>query len=218
MKKLLLLLLAFMPILNTSFAQSQSQKQIIKERKETAKLTEKAIEKKAIKEAKTQAKELTKDGWKAAPGSLSLEKQLSNLLLRQYEMKGNFPTYIIGKSSAVAASYGVARRQAIARARLEIATNIGAEVAALTEMTDVNTELSAGEVETVAKMVDTSKQLVQQSIGKTDIVFEAYREKDNKTEVQIGLTYDGKLAKSTILDLFDKDNAEIKQKLEKLTE
>lgn len=207
------------------FAQSSSnygierkaQKEIIKERKEAAKLSKKAIETKAVKEAKKQAKELKKDGWKAAPGSVSLEKQISNLLLRQYELDGNFPKYIIGKSSASASSYGVARKQAITRARVEVATNMEAEIAALTENTDSNVELNANEVQTVAKMLDTSKQLVQQKIGRTEVVFEAYRNVDGNTEVQVGITYDGSIAKSVILELFEKDNAEIKQKLEELT-
>lgn len=207
------------------FAQSSSnyeierkaQKEIIKERKEAAKLSKKAIETKAVKEAKKQAKALKKDGWKAAPGSVSLEKQISNLLLRQYELDGNFPKYIIGKSSASASSYGVARKQAITRARVEVATNMEAEIAALTENTDSNVELNANEVQTVAKMLDTSKQLVQQKIGRTDVVFEAYRNVDGNTEVQVGITYDGSIAKSVILELFEKDNAEIKQKLEELT-
>lgn len=181
-----------MPAFTVAFAQSselESQMQIIKERNATAKLTDKEIEKKAIKEARKQAKALEKDGWKPAPGSLSLDKQLSNLLLKQYEMHGNLPVYIVGKSSARSTSYGMARKQAIARARVEIATNMKAEVASLTEISDANTELSNGEVETMAKMVDTSKQLAQQSIGKTDIVFEAIREKGNVVEVQIGLVY-----------------------------
>lgn len=200
----------------TDVSTTAATNQVIEERREVSKLTDQAIEQKAARNAKKQAKELKKSGWKAAPGSQPLDKQLADLLLRQYAMDGNFPKYIIGKSSARAGSYGVARRQAAARARVEIATAMGAEVAALTEVTDANTELSAGEVATVAKMVDTSKQLVQQSIGKTDIIFEAYREINGNTEVQIGLSYDGKLAKQTILSLFDKDNAEIKQKLEKL--
>lgn len=202
---------------DTSSLPGQSQEQLIKERKKAAKLAEKTINAKVLKDARKQAKELKKEGWKAAPGSLPLEKQLSNLLLMQYEMSGNFPKYIIGKSAATGGSYGVARRQASTRARLEIATNMNAEIAALTENTDANTELSKGEAETVAKMVDASKQLVQQSIGKTDVVFEAYREVAGNTEVQIGLAYDGKLARATLLKLFEKDNAEIRRKLDELT-
>lgn len=221
MKRLLLLLF----LVQCSFIMAYPQNgttsdatitQNIKERRDMSKLSNQEIEQKSVREAKKQAKELKKDGWKAAPGSLPLEKQLAELLFRQYAMNGNFPKYIIGKSSARAGSYGVARRQATARARVEIATAMGAEIAALTEITDANTELSAGEVATVAKMVDTSKQLVQQSIGKTDIIFEAYREVNGNTEVQIGLSYDGNLAKQTILGLFEKENAEIKGKLEKI--
>lgn len=193
-------------------------KQIIKDRKDAVNLSKKEICKRAIKEAKRQAKALKKDGWKAAPGSISLEKQLSNLLLRQYEMNGRFPAYIIGKSSATSGSYAVSRKMAITRARVEIATNIEAEVVALTEITDSNVELTREEVQTIAKMIDTSKQLVQQSIGRTDVIFEAYREVDSKTtEVQVGITYDGQMARSTMLKLFGEDESKIKQKLEELT-
>lgn len=222
MMKRLPLVMLMMLSMSTAFAQNDdvanpTQKEIIKERRETAKLTAKAMDTKILKDAKKQAKAMKKAGWQEAPGSLPLEKQLSNLLLRQYELNGRFPAYIIGKSSAKASTYGVARKQAITRARVEIATNMGAEIAALTESTDANTELSDGEVETIAKMVDTNKQLVQQSIGKTDIVMEAYREVDGKTEVQVGLSYDGKMAKDTLLKLFEKENEQIKQKLDNMT-
>ena len=98
----------------------------------------------------------------------------------------------------------------------EGASQMKLEVAALTEETDMNTELSAGEVETVAKMVDTSQTMIQQSLGRTEVVLDIMRTTGGKTESQVAVSYDGNLAKETLLSIFEKEDAQIKQKLQDL--
>lgn len=210
----------------TTFAQSNNgladskmtQKEIVKERRETAKWASKEISKKAIKDARKQAKELKKQGWQAAPGTLSIEKQLSDMFIRQHTYEGQFPKFIIGQSSAVSTDAAVARKQAVTRARVDVANNIKLEIAALTEETNSNMVLSTGEIETVTKSVETSQALIQQSLGRTEVVFDIVRTVNGKVEENVAVSYDGNLAKTTILELFEKDNAEIKDKLQKLLE
>ena len=124
----------------------------------------------------------------------------------------------MGIGTAKAATYGMARKQAVARARLDIAASLQAEVASLNETSDGNTELSNGEVETMAKMMETSQTLVQQSIGRTNVVYEIFREVDGKTEVRVAVSYDGNAAKETLIKLFDEDNAELRAKLQRMLE
>lgn len=169
-----------------------------------------------LKDANKQAKQLKKEGWRPAPGTLPLEKQLNEVYTRMYMYEGRFPKYFIGRSSGRSTSAGMARKQALTRARVDVASQMKLEIAALTEETDMNTELSAGEVETVAKMVDTSQTMIQQSLGRTEVVLDIVRTLDGKTESQVAVSYDGNLAKETLLSIFEKEDAEIKQKLQNL--
>lgn len=196
----------------------KEHKLVVKERKELAKLTAKQFKGQMLKEAKKQAKALKREGWKPAPGTMPIENQLSEYYIQLHELDGRFPKYIMGRASAKGSTYGVARKQAVARARVDIASSLQAEVASLNEMTEGNTELSNGEVETMAKMLETSQTLVQQSIGRTNVVYEIFREVDGKTEVQVAVNYDGNAAKSTLLKLFDEDSAELRAKLQKMLE
>ena len=196
----------------------KEHKLVVKERKELAKLTEKQFKGQMLKEGKKQAKELKREGWKAAPGTLPIENQFSEYFIQRNELDGRFPKYIMGIGTAKAATYGMARKQAVARARLDIAASLQAEVASLNETSDGNTELSNGEVETMAKMMETSQTLVQQSIGRTNVVYEIFREVDGKTEVRVAVSYDGNAAKETLMKLFDENDAELRAKLQRMLE
>lgn len=196
----------------------KEHKLVVKERKELAKLTEKQFKGQMLKEGKKQAKQLKREGWKSAPGTLPVENQLSEYYIKLNELDGRFPKYVIGRGSAKAATYGMARKQALARARVDIAASLQAEVASLNEMSEGNTELSNGEVETMAKMMETSQTLVQQSIGRTDVVYEIFREVDGKTEVQVAVSYDGNAAKETLMKLFDENDAQLRAKLQRMLE
>lgn len=105
----------------------------------------------------------------------------------------------------------MARKQALTRARVDVASQIKLEVAALTEETDTNIELSSGEVETIAKMVDSSQTMLQQSLGRTEVVFDIIREMNGKTEERVAVSYSGAQAKSLLLNIFDSE--EMKQKV-----
>lgn len=201
---------------NTAKTQAAVQQKIVKERRQQAKIAKNLIEQKVLKDANKQAKQLKKEGWRPAPGTLPLEKQLNEVYTRMYMYEGRFPKYFIGRSSGRSTSAGMARKQALTRARVDVASQMKLEIAALTEETDMNTELSAGEVETVAKMVDTSQTMIQQSLGRTEVVLDIVRTLDGKIESQVAVSYDGNLAKETLLSIFEKEDAGIKQKLQNL--
>lgn len=219
MKKVVIMTLIALLGSATSFAQSEKDvdpstptpEQVVKARRQEAKLAKSLIEQKATKDAKKQAKLLKKQGWKSAPGTLSLEKQLTELYILEHTYDGNFPKYIIGRSSASSSSAALARKQALTRARVDVASQIKLEVAALTEETDTNIELSSGEVETIAKMVDSSQTMLQQSLGRTEVVFDIIREMNGKTEERVAVSYSGSQAKSLLLNIFDSE--EMKQKV-----
>lgn len=202
------------------FAQSDDsvaeQKEIIKKRKAMSKLTRKQVSDNVWKQSKKQAKIWKKEGWKASPGAPSLEQQMNDALMYQYELDGDFPRYIVGRSSAVAGTFALARKQAIARARVDIASSIQTEVTELLEDSEMNTEMSASEVESAGRMLATGQQFVQQTLGRTTVVFEAFRERSGKVEVMVNVGYDGRAARSTVLKLFEKESDELRQKMENL--
>ena len=203
---------------NAQVVSTKEQKEIIKNRRELAKQTRKQVEANVWKDARKQAKKLSKEGWQPYPGSPTLETQQSDLLMRRYELEGNFPRYVLGAGTASAKSSGVARKQAVARARVDLATNIGSEVAALIEESVSSNEYSSAEQETFAKIQESSKTLVQQSIGRTDVVYEIMREKAGSYEVSVYISCDGSAAKSAIYKAFGEEQKALREKLEKTLE
>ena len=67
---------------NTAKKQETVQQEFVKERRAQAKMAKNLIEQKVLKDAKKQAKQLKKEGWQPAPGTLPLEKQLTDVYTR----------------------------------------------------------------------------------------------------------------------------------------
>lgn len=223
MKKIILTLIAAVICSCSVFAQTSSKearKAIIAERKEAIKLADKVLSSKILKDAKKQAKAMTKEGWKPAPGSPSLEKQLNELYIKRYAMDetGLFPKFIIGSITGKGGQMAYARKQAMALAQVEIAEQIEAEVAELVENSTADKMLDNGEAETIVKTMSASKTLVQQKLGRNYIGLEAYREVNGKYEYQISVIYDSNQAKSDLVKAFESQSKEMQEKLMKLLE
>lgn len=219
MKRIILLAIVALTMGNVAMAQSTDladRKEMYKERKANKKLTTKEIEAKNSKVAKKQAKEMKKDGWKSAPGRPTLEKQLNDLFLAQYTMEGDFPKYIVGTGTATGGNYAAARKQALELARVDIAAQIESEVAELVENNVSNKMLNDGEVESITTTMASGKTLIKQKLGKTLVIYEVFREKGTKQEVQIFLSYDGSAAKSDIMKAFENKSKELQEKVSKM--
>ena len=195
--------------------QFEEQKALIKQRKELANMTKKAQEANAWKEAKKAAKQMKKEGWLPMPGSPTLETQMNDYLLRRYMQNGNFPKYILGEGTASAKNSDAARKHALANARVELAGNVGMEVAALVEEGTNNNAYSEEEQETLSKLMQSSRTLIQQKLGRTEVIMEAYRKIGNSTEVMVRISADGSVSKAAILSMFNEDQKELRDKLEK---
>ncbi len=191
-------------------------KQVVKERKELAKMSKKQIESKVLKDAKKQAKVLKKEGWKPSVGTLPLDKQLTEFYLRRAEPSVGLPKYLLSQNQSSSTSYTTARKAAEMRARVGLGTMMGAEVAELAEDSGNDVGLGQNDREAVRKFVDESKQVMQQSIGRTEVILDMYREVNGQTDVWVGLSYDGKRARADILKAFENESAELKGKLSKL--
>ena len=86
-KNLHLLITAFMLFAFSTFCYAQEDyKEFMKERKEISKFTKEQLREKVSKSTQKEAKKLQKEGWKVAPGSLPLDKQLERAYQMQYEI------------------------------------------------------------------------------------------------------------------------------------
>lgn len=144
MKKLFMVAMSLVMVLNVSFAETSEQKEIRRERQEIRKLAKAELKQKVDKSVKKEAKRLAKEGWSVKPGALPLEKQLERSYLMQYEYDENlFPKYIMGEASSVGENYDAAKTAATSLAITNLAGQIQTEVTALVENTVANRQLSA---------------------------------------------------------------------------
>lgn len=171
MKKAVLLCLSLIMLsISSVFAQDKTAKEIMEERKEIAKLSKKALNEKATKEARKEAKKLKKQGWQIAPGALPLEKQLDKSYLMQYEYDENgYQKFLMGEAISTGENYDGAKMQAMELAKQNLAAQVQTEMTALVENQVANSQLSAEDASSVTKSIMASKNLISQSIGRTEV-------------------------------------------------
>lgn len=195
-----ILLLAFTSICS---AQEKSYKEFMKERKEMQKFTKDQAKEKASKDARKAAKQLQKEGWKVAPGSLPMDKQLDRLYEMQYEidLETGFPKFIKGEAMSTGGNYDAAKMQAVNLAKIELAGNISTEVGALIDSRVENNQLDPEEAVSATESVMAAKSLIQQKIGRTIMALEIYRDLKNKNkEVRVIVMYNSDMAKAAAKD------------------
>lgn len=193
-KCILVCLFAF-PVL--AQAQSQSTKELRKQREEIYKASKSDLNTKATKTARKEAKKLQKEGWTTAPGALPLEKQLDKAYLMQMEYDDNmYPKYIMGEGMSVGENYDAAKNSAVELAKQNLAAQIQTEMTALVENTVSNKQLGAEQAASITESVTASKGLISQSIGRFIPVVECYKtNSSNNKEVLVRIAYNGEMAK-----------------------
>ena len=194
MKKVILLCMAFLAM--STYTMAQSQKDVIKERKETAKLSRAELNEKASKAARKEAKSLSKEGWQTSPGALPIDKQLDKSYNMQYEYdETDFPKYLMGEAMSIGENYDAAKMQALELAKQNLAGQIQTEVTELIENQVSNKQLTAEQAASVTQSVSASKNLISQSIGRVIPVVEVYRVKNNSNkEVLVRVAYNSSMA------------------------
>ncbi len=199
MKKLLAVSVFILAIMIASPGMSQDTKQIKKD-----------IEKKAMKDARKEAKKLTKEGFKVAPGQLPMDKQIEATWIKRYEMddKGN-KMWFVSDARALGETHSAAKMQANEVAKINLANQIGSEVAGLVETNIANAQLNAEDAASVTETVATFKSIVGSKIGRTSTFFEADRAVDKNTEVFITIGYNYKDAVEMAKDII---RGEMKEK------
>jgi len=153
----------------------------------------KDIHQKAMKEARKEAKKLKKEGFKVAPGQLPMDKQIESTWVKRYETdeKGNKKWFVVD-ARAVGETHSAAKMQAYEVAKVNLAGQIGTEVAGLIETNIANAQLNAEEAASVTETVATFKSIVGSKLGRTSTFFEADKTVGKNTEIfiTIGYSYD----------------------------
>lgn len=180
----------------------------------------KAAKAKVTKEAKKEAKRLKKEGWNVTPGGIPIERQLDRAFGLQYEITDdNLPKYIIGTGMSVAEAYDAAKMQATEIAKQDLAAKTQSELTSEIKSTVANNQFSPDEAASVVEVINASRSLITQSIGRVITITEVYRYKENKNvEVLIRVAYDSenikKAAKQAIRNDLRKRGNEMHKKLE----
>jgi hypothetical protein len=163
--------------------------------------SKKQLKKKSTKTARQEAKQLKKEGWKNAPGTLPLDKQLDNSYAMQQEHTNNFESkYLMGHASSVARTYDAARMQAMELAKMELASMIETTISSETENAITNKQLSTEEAISIVEMVQRTKSQFTQKLGRIIVVMELYRDTKTGKEVMVRVAYDMNKSKKEAIE------------------
>lgn len=219
----LLLVIAFASFAIGGYAQSEkSAKELAKERKEMRKLSRNELNEKASKAARKEAKRLEKEGWRAAPGELPIEKQLDRSYLMQQEFDDNmFPKYIMSEAMSIGENYDAAKMQALELAKQNLAGQIQTEVTVLINHSVENKQLQPEEASSVVQSISAGQNLISQSIGRVLPVVVACRTVSTRNkEVLVRIAYSAEMAKAAakqaIREDLEKKGEELHNKLDQL--
>ncbi len=195
MKKTINLVVITLALLIAMPGIAQSEKEIKKE-----------IKDKAIKQARKEAKKLKKDGFKVAPGQMPMDKQIEATWIKRYETddKGN-KMWFVADARAVGETHSAAKLQAYEVAKVNLAGQIGTEVAGLIETTIANAQLNAEEAASVTETVATFKSIVGSKMGRTSTLFEADKTIGKNTEVFVTMSYSYDEAINMAKDIIKKE-------------
>ncbi len=222
MKQILGIAMMAVVILTVNPVVAQTSREEKKEQKQQTKNQEQLRKKlftKADKSAVKEAKKLTKEGWKTM--GLPIEKQLEETWTKMYDQDASgYPRYITAQEMVTANSYSAAQSAADNVAKLRIASQISSSVAALVDIALANNEISPKEAASISKVVENSKIIISQKLGRVFKTLEIYRVVNNNYQIRVTMCYDMKaamqIAHDSILEELKNDSEINKAQLEKI--
>lgn len=164
----------------------------------------------AIKEAKNQAKMLVKEGFIVAEGMPSIRKQLVAICELKYESEGN--RYLVAIGEAQAPNISMAKAQAEAQAKINLASQIAVEITVIAQNYEDETSSTSGISNSVQQFLIANMQIVQQRLKNLVEVVNMYKIESNVIRYNIGFAYDTKEAVRITRDVLkQKDSNLIKE-------
>ena len=179
-------------------------------------------QKNAEKVIKKEAKQMKKEGWKVAPGNLTIELQLKESYYKSLERDSNgYDKYIKGEAMSTGESYDAALFQASNLAKLDLAGKLQTEVAELINNNISNKQLAQKQAASLAESVASSKSLVSQKLGRVITPVIMYRDlKNGNVEVRTVVYYSHEMAmdtyKQTIREDLEKKSSDLAKQLDEI--
>ena len=195
MKRLMTIMAAAL-IASVSFAQTAQE--LAERQQDLNKVNMKMLNAKPTKDAKKQAKQLAKQGWMVPAGENTIEKQVTESLLRGEELmtdeEGNIcKRFIMHTANQVAGTYNAAYAAARNAAMTEIATSIKTQIVAAMQSKLDNSQTSAITATTVDKFNQRAKAIVDECLTNSIPALVIYRVlSNNNYEVQTRIAFDKK--------------------------
>ncbi|MBV5313660.1 MAG: hypothetical protein JZU47_10250 [Prolixibacteraceae bacterium] len=176
---------------------------------------------KPVSEVKKDAKDYAKQGYYVAVGAPSIERQLTNGLLKEQETdEQGFSKYIVATGRAVGETQIAAKLQATESAKLELAGTMASNIAALMEGNYANAQLNQEEAASVTKIVAASKNVIAQEIGRIITLVEMYKDINKNIEANVRIAYNSDMAmeaaKKVIRTKLEDESKGLQDKLDKL--
>jgi hypothetical protein len=174
-----------------------------------------------VSEVKKDAKDYAKQGYYVAVGAPSIERQLTNGLLKEQETdEQGYPKYIVATGRSVGETQIAAKLQATETAKLELAGTLATNVAAFIENNIANAQLNKEEAASVTKTVAAAKSMIAQEIGRVITLVEMYKDIDKNIEANIRIAYNSEMAieaaKKVVRKQLEVETKVLQDKLEKL--
>lgn len=164
-------------------------------------------QKKAEKALRKEVKTMKRQGWKVAPGNLSLELQLKESYQKALEKDENgFEKYLTGEAMSVATNYDAALFQASNLAKLDLAGKIQTEVTELIDSKLSSKQLTQKEAVSLAESVSSCQSKVSQRLGRVLTPIKIYRDLDNgNVEVRTVIYYSHAQAMEVLIQTVHED-------------
>lgn len=187
----------------------------------SSKELKKDLKAKIEKDCRKTAKKLEKEGWKVMPGKLPLERQIQDSRYAELDKdKNGEKMYFTGTHKTIGGNYSAAKKIADDRARTELAGHISATISELIKGKLSSTDYGDKDIEVIDEFVSANKNLVSVALQGVFPVLEIYREKDDKTEVQVMVKTNAaealKLAKKAYRDKLYQQSADLAKELDQL--
>ena len=174
-----------------------------------------------VSEVKKDARDYEKQGYYVAVGAPSIERQLTNGLLKEQETdETGYPKFIVATGRSVGETQIAAKLQATETAKLKLAGTLATNVAALIENNIANAQLNQEEAASVTKTVAAAKNMIAQEIGRIITLVEMYKDIDKNIEANVRIAYNSEMAmdaaKKVIRKQLEEETNILQDKLEKL--
>ncbi|HEX7585221.1 MAG TPA: hypothetical protein VF373_11070 [Prolixibacteraceae bacterium] len=174
-----------------------------------------------VSEIRKDARDYQKQGYYVAVGAPSIERQLTNGLLKEQELdETGFPKYIVATGRSVGETQIAAKLQATETAKLELAGTLATNVAALIENNIANAQLNQEEAASVTKTVAAAKNMIAQEIGRVITLVEMYKDINKNIEANVRIAYNSEMAmeaaKKIVRKQLEDETKILQDKLDKL--